>query len=408
VKLTIERLGQGGDGVAKTPEGDTVFAPQTLPGEEVEGELEGNRLTGVKIITPSEDRVRPPCPHFKTCGGCSMQHLRDDVVAIWKQDIVRAALGARGADAPIRGIRTSPENSRRRAAFSGRRPRGGPMVGLHAKGSDMLVDIPHCKLMSPALMAGTPGMLALSRALASRKTELTIHVTETDTGLDIRVDGAPPQDVPRMAGLATVAEEHDFARLSMGDELVVERRPPMVRMGPANVVLPAGAFLQATKAGEGALLASVLEAVGDAKRVADLFAGCGTFSLPLNEKAEVLAIEGLDSMIAALEAAWRGVGGLRKLEAHVRDLFRRPMLPQELKGIGAVVIDPPRAGAEAQCIELARSDVPVIAMVSCSPQSFARDAAILIEGGYGLDWIDVIDQFRWSPHVELIARFSRS
>jgi len=408
VKLTIERLGHGGDGVAKTPEGETVFVPQALPGEVVEGELDGNRLTGVKIITPSEDRVRPPCPHFKTCGGCSMQHVRDDVVATWKQDIVRGALAARGLEAPIRGIKTSPPNSRRRAAFSGRRPRGGPMVGLHAKGSDMLVEIPDCKLMSPALMAGIPGMLALSRALASRKAELTIHVTETDTGLDIRVDGAPPQDVPRMAGLATVAEEHDMARLSMGDELVAERRPPMVRLGPANVVLPAGAFLQATKAGEADLLASVLEAVGDAKRVADLFAGCGTFALPLSERAEVLAMEGLDSLTAALDAGWRSVGGLHKLEAQVRDLFDRPVLAQELKGFGAVVIDPPRAGAEAQCRELAKSDVPVIAAVSCSPQSFSRDAAILTQGGYALDWIDVVDQFRWSHHVELAARFSRA
>jgi len=408
VKLTIERLGHGGDGVAKTPEGDTVFVPQTLPGEEVEGELDGNRLTGVKIITPSGDRVRPPCAHFKSCGGCSMQHLRDDVVAVWKQDIVRGALSARGLDAPIRGIKTSPAGSRRRAAFSGRRPRSGPVVGLHARGSDQMVEIPDCQLMSPALMAGMDGMRALSRALASRKTELTIHVTETDTGLDIRVDGAPPQDVPRMAGLATVAEEHDMARLSMGDELVVERRPPMVRLGPANVVLPAGAFLQATKAGEADLLALVLEAVGGAKRVADLFAGCGTFALPLSEQAEVLAVEGLDSLTAALEAGWRGVGGLRKLTAQTRDLFDRPVLAQELKGFGAVVIDPPRAGAEAQCRELAKSDVPVIAAVSCNPQSFARDAAILIEGGYSLDWIDVVDQFRWSHHVELAARFTRN
>ncbi|MGV6810899.1 MAG: class I SAM-dependent RNA methyltransferase [Brevirhabdus sp.] len=407
MKLTIERLGHGGDGVAKTPDGETVFVPQTLPGEEVEGELDGNRLTGVRIITPSENRVRPPCPHFKTCGGCSMQHVRDEVVADWKQDIVRVALAARGIDAPIRGIKTSPAGSRRRAAFSGRRPRSGPVVGLHARGSDLMVEIPECRLMSPGLMAGMDGMRALSRALASRKTELTIHVTETDTGLDIRVDGAPPQDVPRMAGLATVAEEHDMARLSMGDELVAERRPPMVRLGPANVVLPAGAFLQATKAGEGDLLASVLEAVGDARRVADLFAGCGTFALPLSERAEVHAVEGLDSLTTALTAGWRGVGGLHRLTAETRDLFDRPVLAQELKGFGAVVFDPPRAGAEAQCRELAKSDVPVIAAVSCSPQSFARDAAILIEGGYTLDWIDVVDQFRWSHHVELTSRFSR-
>lgn len=408
MKLTIERLGHGGDGVAKTPEGETVFVPQTLPGEEIEGEQDGNRLTGVRILTPSDERVRAPCPHFKTCGGCAMQHLNDASVAVWKQEIVKGALAARGLEAPIRGIHTSPPNSRRRAAFSGRRPRGGPMVGLHARGSDMMVDIPDCTLMSPALMAAKPGMLALSRALASRKTELTIHVTETDTGLDIRVDGAPPQDIPRMAGLATVAEEHDFARLSLGDELVVERRPPMVRMGPANVVLPSGAFLQATKAGEAALVSRVKEAVGGARRVADLFAGCGTFALPLSQQAEVLAIEGLDAMRAALEAGWRSVGGLRLLTAQTRDLFDRPLLSQEMSGIDAVVIDPPRAGAQAQCRELAQSDVPVIASVSCSPQSFARDADILIKGGYRLAWIDVVDQFRWSPHVELVAQFTRT
>jgi 23S rRNA (uracil1939-C5)-methyltransferase len=204
-----------------------------------------------------------------------------------------------------------------------------------------------------------------------------------------------------------VAESFDLARVCWDGEPVAMRRAPWLPMGKARVVPPPGAFLQATAEGEAALVAAVGQIVGDAARVLDLFAGCGTFALPLAERAQVVAVEGEAAMLAALGLAARGVPGLRPVRTVARDLFRRPLLPVELAAADAVVIDPPRAGAEAQARELAASRVARIAAVSCNPASFARDARILIAGGYRLEWVQPIDQFLWTGHVELVAAFTR-
>jgi 23S rRNA (uracil1939-C5)-methyltransferase len=223
----------------------------------------------------------------------------------------------------------------------------------------------------------------------------------------VDVGGGRALDGAVRGALAALTEAEDFARLAWEGEVVVTRRVPFQAMGTARVVPPPGAFLQATAEGERALVGAVRAAAGGARRVADLFAGCGTFSLPLAVGAAVLAVEGEAAMLAALAEAARRTPGLRPVRTEARDLFRRPLLAGELGGFDAVVIDPPRAGAEAQSRELARSGVPVIAAVSCDPASFARDAAILVAGGYRLDWVQPVDQFRWSGHVELAARFSR-
>lgn len=405
-QLTISRLGQYGDGIAEGPSGP-VFVPQTLPGEVVEGELQGDRLLGVRIVTPSADRVKPPCSHARSCGGCLMQHARDSLVAEWKQGIVQGALAGQGLEAEFRPLVTSPPRSRRRASLSARRTKNGTLIGFHARGSDLIIPVPNCQLLHPDLMAAMPGLEALVLAGGSRTAELDLLVTRSLAGPDVLVQGGKPLDADLRLALARVAEAHGIARLAWGDEVVALRTNPMQRMGRALVAPPPGAFLQATAEGEAALLASVTEAVGGADRIVDLFAGVGTFALPLSEQADIRAVEGDAAMIAALDRGWRQAGGLHRVTAETRDLFRRPLEPDEFKGVGAVVIDPPRAGAEAQTATLARSGVPVIAAVSCNPATFARDAKVLIHGGYRLDWIQVVDQFRWSAHVELSARFSR-
>ncbi len=403
MQVTIERLGHQGDGIAPGP----IFVPRALPGEVVEGELRGDRIVQPRIVTPSPDRVRPPCPHYKACGGCALQHARDEFVAGWKVGVVQKALAVRGLGPISARIETSPPRTRRRAVFSGRRTRGGVLVGFHGARSDSITRIAECQLLHPDLLVTLPALEALLREGGSRKDMLRLNVTLTDGGPDVAVSGGRPLDAQFETALALFAGAHGFARLSWAGEVIALVEPPVQRFGKARVVPPPGAFLQATKAGEQALLAGVSETVGPAKKVVDLFAGSGTFSLPLAERAEVHAVEGEAGMLAALDLGWRNARGLKRVTTEARDLFRRPLLPDELDGFNAVVIDPPRAGAEAQFAELARARVPRIAAVSCNPVTFARDAALLVAAGYRFERLTVVDQFRWSTHVELVAGFSR-
>lgn len=407
MKVTIERLGHLGDGIAQGPMG-TIYVPGMLPGEEVEGELQGDTLVGVRIVTPSANRVKPPCSHAKTCGGCMMQHASDDFVADWKLGIVKGALAGQGLEAEFRPIITSPPQSRRRAVIAARRTKNGALMGFHARASDTLVDVPNCQLLHPDLMATFPGLQALVKLGGSRTAEVSLTVTRSISGADVMVTGGKELDGPLQMELARITETYGFARLTWNGDTVALRTAPMQRFGRALVSPPPGAFLQATIEGESALLRSVALAIGAARKITDLFAGVGTFALPLAERAEVHAVEGEAKMTAALEKAAHNTEGLKRVTVETRDLFRRPLEDDEFKGVEAVVIDPPRAGAEAQMAVLARSKVPVIASVSCNPVSFARDAKVLIAGGYHLDWVQVVDQFRWSSHVELVARFSRA
>jgi 23S rRNA (uracil1939-C5)-methyltransferase len=398
---TVLRLGHLGDGIAEGP----VYAPRVLPGEVIEGEVLGGQIAKPKIVTPSVDRVSAPCRHYKSCGGCALQHASDAFVSGWKADVVRQALKAQGLDAPIRHIATSPPSSRRRATLSGRRLKSGPVVGFHAPGSDALTAVPECKLLSPDLLAGLPALEALVAMLGSRKGEMRLYVTGSRSGLDCNATGGRALQAADFEVLADLARRHDLARLLVDGELVVERRPPLVAFDDIAVAPPSGAFLQATEQGEAALLGSVTEAVGNATKVVDLFAGCGTFSLPLARQADVHAVEGDMGLLTALDAGWRKATGMKNVTTETRDLFRRPLLTDEFKGVDAVVIDPPRAGAEAQTRVLAGASVPTIAFVSCNPTTFARDAKTLTDAGYKMEWIDVVDQFRWAKHVELVTCF---
>jgi 23S rRNA (uracil1939-C5)-methyltransferase len=409
VTFTIERLGHLGHGIASGPQGP-VYVPGTLPGEEVSGDLAGDRLENVRIVTPSADRVRPPCAHARACGGCQLQHASDAFVADWKRQVVCTALSAQGLtpDVVRSETLTSPPRSRRRATLAARKTKGGALVGFHARGSDVITPIPSCTLLHPDLMALIPAVEALAQVGGSRTQELSVTLTRSLTGPDVRVEGGKPPDAALRLDLARLAERFALARLTWDDETVALRAVPEIMLAGMRVPLPPGAFLQATDSGEAALLAGVKQALGAQKRIADLFCGLGTFALPLAVEAEVLAFEGEAALVTALDKAARMAQGLKRISAEKRDLFRRPLEPDEIRNLTGVVIDPPRAGAEAQCGRLAASQVPVIAMVSCNPASFARDARLLCAGGYQLDWVQVVDQFRWSHHVELVARFSRA
>ncbi len=403
--LTIDRLGHLGDGVAQGPDG-AVFVPQMLPGEVVEGDLQDGKLLNPRIVTPSVNRVRPPCVHARSCGGCLMQHSADPFVADWKLGIVKGALDGQGLTTLFRPILTSPPMSRRRATLSARRTKGGVLLGFHARASDTLVAVPNCQLLHPDLIATFPALESLVKIGGSRSSEMSLTVTRSLAGPDVVVTGAKTVDAAVQLDLARLAETHGFARLTWNGEMVALRAQPMQRFGRALVAPPPGAFLQATAEGEIALLQAVALAVGSARKIADLFAGVGTFALPLAERAEVHAVESEAAMLTALDKGARAAEGLRRVTVETRDLYRRPLEADEFKGVEAVVIDPPRAGAEAQTRTLAAAKIPVIAAVSCNPVTFARDAKVLVNAGYSLDWVQVVDQFRWSAHVELAARFS--
>ena len=389
-------------GLGKVDDGRTLL-PRVLPGEEIEVTQDGT----VRIITPSPDRVTAPCRHFKTCGGCAMQHATDDFVADWKMDIVQRALSAQRIKTTFRNVLTSPPQSRRRAKIAGKRTKGGAMLGFHAKGTHNLVATPNCQLLTQGIMAAFPILEKLVVIAASRKAEIALTVTETAAGLDVYVDTEMTLTPELRQTLAVFAQENGIARLVWPTEPVVTMNPPEQFFGTTRVTPPAGAFLQATKHGEASLLAAVEEITAQANRIVDLFSGCGTFALPLSARAEIHAVEGDSNMVAALDRGWRGGRNLKRITSETRDLYRRPLEPDELLKFDAAVIDPPRAGAEAQIATLAVSAINIIGMVSCNPVTFARDALSLEKAGFTLNWVQVVDQFRWSPHVEMVGNFTR-
>jgi 23S rRNA (uracil1939-C5)-methyltransferase len=398
----ITRLGHHGDGIAEGP----VYAPRTLPGEVVTGTQDGQTLRDIRIMDPAPDRVAPPCRHFRSCGGCQLQHASDAYVARWKAEVVETALAAHDIAAEISAVHTSPPRSRRRATLAARRTKAGAMAGFHARGSDTITEIPDCHLLHPDLMAGLPLARDLAQAGTSRKAPLAVTLTASRAGLDVAVTGGKPADGPLRATLAGLAQMHDLARLAWDGEVIVTRHAPEQVFGPARVVPPPGAFLQATAQGEAALLEAAAHILSGAAHIVEFFAGCGTFTLPLARQARLHAVEGDAAMLDALDRGWRHAQGLKPVTTDARDLFRRPLLAEELTRFDAALLDPPRAGAEAQIAQIDAARVPRIAYISCNPVSFARDARHLIANGYEMGAVQVVDQFRWSAHVELIAGFT--
>jgi len=408
-RLVIDHVGHRGDGVSLSS-GEALYVPYTLPGETVEaadvaGHPDRRKLLAVE--TPSPERIAPFCPHFGVCGGCAVQHWMAERYRDWKRDIVVETLRAAKVDCEVAPLVDAHGAGRRRATFHARM--GGHeilKVGFSAANSHDIIPIDRCPILDPGLDGALEAAWALAEALKPTGKPLDIQATATANGLDIDIRGSGPLPPPRVAALSAMAEKHRLARLTRHGELILMRNAPVVRMGTAQVTLPAGSFLQATVRGEETLAQLVVERVDKAKHVADLFCGVGPFALRLASRARVTAMDNDAGSIAALQKA-SGTPGLKPIKAEARDLFRRPLMPPELREIDAVVFDPPRQGAQAQAKQLAASKVPVIVAVSCNVTTFARDVRMLIDGGYKLETIVPVDQFRHTPHVELVARLAR-
>lgn len=408
--LLIDHVGQRGDGVAFA-DGRTVFVPYTLPGESVETDTVAehpDRRALLCVETASPDRIAPFCRYFGACGGCAIQHWQPLFYSAWKRQIVVDTLTQAGIQCRVDDLIDAHGAGRRRITVHARRGADGALrTGFAAAGSHAIVGIEDCPILEPGLHGALDAARALAETLKAAAKPLDIQVTATAGGLDVDVRGSGPLPSAIIAALSGVAERHRLARLTRHGELVLMRAPPIVRIGAAGVTLPPGSFLQATAAGEELLAALVMQHCGRAKHIADLFCGVGPFALRLAARSRVAAFDSDPGAVAALQKAAMATPGLKPVRAETRDLFRRPLMPQELRDFDAVVFDPPRQGAQAQVQQLASSKIAVVVAVSCNVATFARDARILIAGGYTLESVTPVDQFRHTPHVELVARFVR-
>jgi len=408
LSLSVESVGAGGDGIA-VADGVRHFVPRTLPGDVVRAvpvarTAEGVRCRLDRVETASPHRIAPFCPAFGRCGGCAFQHWAPDDLAAWKRARVVTALAHRGfADAPVEAVVTCPARSRRRATLALK----GKKLGFREEGGHAVAAVEVCPVLVPQLSA----LIAPLRAVLSPLTaDAAVAMTWTDAGADVLIRCADEPGWEGREALATFARTHDLARLAWdsgtGAVPMAVARPPAMTFGGVSVAFPDAAFLQPSAEGEAALRDAVLAATEGASRVADLFCGLGTFALPLAARgAAVIAADADGAAIAALSAAV--AKSPLAVQVSARDLFREPVSAEDLSGLDAVVFDPPRAGAQAQAREIAASAVPLAVAVSCNPASFARDARVLVDGGFRLVSAQPVDQFPLSPHLEVVAVFRR-
>ncbi len=408
-ELIIEAMGGEGEGLAQGP----AFVPYTLAGERVRARGDGERRDLVEVLRASPERVAPPCPHFGTCGGCALQHWALEPYLAWKVGRLVATLARERIETEIAPPFAAPPGSRRRLTLHARSGRKDEArLGYKMRRSWTLVPVEACAIAAPRLVAAFPALRRLAAPLFEHpKSAPSLHLALTDSGIDVEISG-----VERKSGglsgdarmrLAEAAAAGDFARVTLDGEVAYLARQPTVRFGPATVAMSPGAFLQAVAAAEDAMAAFAVQAAAGASRIADLYCGLGAFSFRLAAIAPVLAADSDRAAIAALASAAGSAPGLKGVTAEARDLVRRPMLAAELKRIDTVVFDPPRAGAAEQAAEIARSKASRVVAISCNPATFARDASILIAAGFRLDRLLPVDQFLWSPHIELAASFSR-
>ena len=389
-----------------------MFAPFTLPGERILAEVEGERGRLLELLAASSDRVAPPCPHFGACGGCALQHWAQSPYLAWKIEQVRLALARVRLETEILPPFIAEPGSRRRLALHARRVDGAVRLGLKERRTWRVTPIAHCAVAEPVLNAALAGLAAVAAPLLEHpKSAPTVHVTSTLTGLDVDVTGVEAKGGGPSAGARARAAEAamtaDFARVTLAGEILYQSRTPMVRMGPAMLAPPPGAFLQAVAAAEEAMVDFALGVTQGSRRIADLYCGLGAFTFPVSLSASVIAADVAAPVIAAVRQATGTTSGSKGVRAEARDLDRRPLSARELAGVEAVVIDPPRAGAASQHREIARSDCRAVVGVSCNPATFARDARLLADAGFRLARVLPVDQFLWSPHIELVSEFRR-
>ena len=398
----ILRLGAHGDGIAETASG-LCHIPFALPGERVRAVAGG---LPELLSAPSPQRRRPQCRHFGICGGCLAQHMSDELYGAWKWGIVREAFRRRGLEPEIAPLKRVCSGSRRRAVLTARRKGGRIVLGYHRRQSPQLFALEECPVLNEAIVAGLAGLRAIASALDQREVRLTVLATAG--GLDVAVaDAGGPIGAKAAVALASLASRHAIARITRNGETVAERARPELLVGGVVVSPPPGLFVQAVAAAESAMVKEVLASVGDARWIADLFAGLGTFTLPLARRSRVLAVDGQARALAALGEAARRASGLKPIKTQLRDLAREPLSAKELAAFDAVVLDPPRAGAMAQALEIGRSRVACVAYASCNPATLARDARALVDAGFHLKRVVPIDQFLFSAHIEAVAVLGR-
>ena len=405
-EIEITTLGHRGDGVAETETG-TIYVAGALPGETVRANVVDGRAQNPVIEKRSPDRVEPVCRHYDACGGCSVQHLAQSPYLSWKRGLVEKALCDRGIETDVSDTIAATVGGRRRAVLTATRAGRHTLLGYHEKASHRLVDIAECPVLDPVIVEALPGLKSLASEVLPKKGELRITVLVTTSGLDVAIDKADKGYERKIPALSQKVVDQNLARLSVNGEVILELRPPLLDMGGIGIVAAPGGFAQATLAAEHALSKLVLEGVGKAKTVADLFSGVGTFALRLGRQANVHAVEGDAAALAAFDKSLRKPQGLKKVTFERRDLSRRPLVKDELEPYDAVVFDPPRAGAQAQAEQLALSKVRTIVAVSCNPATLARDLRILLDGGYVLQSVTPVDQFHYSPHIEAVAVLTR-
>jgi 23S rRNA (uracil1939-C5)-methyltransferase len=409
-RLAIDHVGHFGDGVAIIG-GQNIYVPYALGGETVEvtgipGHPDRRRLLAVERA--SSERITPFCKHFGVCGGCAIQHWDGEHYRAWKRNLVIEMLSQSKLGCEVDALIDAHGLGRRRMTLHARIAGHDVLkVGFSAASSHDIIPIDRCPILDPGLSGAIEAAWAIAEALIPFAKPLDIQVTATDSGLDVDVRGSGPLPPAAISTLSGVAEQHRMARLTRHGELVLMRMPPTIAVGAAKVAIPPGSFLQATVAGEETLAALTIEHCKRAKHIADLFCGVGPFALRLAANSRISAFDSDAGAVAALQKAAMATPGLKPVKAEARDLFRRPLMPQELRDYDAVVFDPPRQGAQAQARQLAASKVPVVIAISCNIATFARDARILVDGGYMIERVTPVDQFRHTPHVELVARFVR-
>ena len=406
----IVEIGAKGDGVLETEDGARAFAPATAPGDEGIFDVAGERATLMALTSPGQARIEPACPNYGVCGGCALQHVDDDFYGHWKRDVVVGALARQGIECDVAALKRLPAATRRRAVFAVQKSDNHVKIGFNQRRSSRITSIDGCAVFRPDLAAAMPALHSLAEHIPANAFDLA--VTAADNGIDVEIRSRRFRgDDPRgLVDLSCLLMDLPFIRVALNGETLLEKERPFVQIGPARVTPPPGGFLQVSREGEAALAACFVPDLKEAKRVADLFCGVGAFALRLAQNSEVFAADGAPLAIAALEVAARQAHrerAIKPINAQIRDLDERPIMSADLSGFDAVVFDPPRAGAARQAEEIASSRVARVVAVSCNPSTFARDARLLIDGGYRLKNVTPVDQFVYTAHIELVATFEK-